>query len=89
MCSVNEIENKRFFWIDAVKTICMILVFFTTYTELCTGYSIRPMNDCLRPFYVNAFFFVSGYLLFRKKWSDSRSNQTVKAWHSRSGGQIY
>ncbi len=56
-------------WVDAVKAICMIGVFFMHSQEY---YGIGDVNYgyIVAPFYVNAFFFVSGYLLFRKYLSN-------------------
>ena len=44
--------SEKKFWIDAVKAICMIGVYLINY-----GYFVTP-------FYVNAFFFIRGYLLY-------------------------
>lgn len=78
-------DKHNIFWVDAVKAICMIVVYFA-HAEIYTDYTIMPINNVFRPFYVNAFFFVSGYLLFRKQWSESMLSQPVKAWLSPSGG---
>lgn len=52
-------------WIDAVKALCMIGVYlmhsYAYYNNNGTNY-----GAFVSPFYVNAFFFVSGYLLFGK-----------------------
>ena len=54
-------------WIDLVKAICMISVYLL-HVESYTGMVwIKSYGHLLQPFYVNAFFFVSGYLFF-KKW---------------------
>lgn len=52
-------------WIDSVKAICMIGVFLL-HSEAYYGYGSVNYGILFTPFYVNAFFFVSGYLLFRK-----------------------
>ena len=56
---------KKLYWIDAVKAICMISV-YVVHTEVYFGKVEISYGYWLTPFYVNAFFFVSGYLLFRK-----------------------
>ncbi len=53
------------FWIDAVKAICMIAVYLL-HSEAYYGIGDISYGYVLTPFYVNAFFFVSGYLLFKK-----------------------
>ena len=36
---------------------------------------MQVVNDYIHPIYVNAFFFVSGYLLFRKQLNTPLINQ--------------
>lgn len=55
----------KFFWIDAVKAICMFAVYLL-HSETYYGTGGTSYGYVLQPFYVNAFFFVSGYLFFRK-----------------------
>ena len=52
------------YWIDAVKAICMLSVYLC-HSEI---YSNGDVHMCyaLQGFYVNAFFVMSGYLLFWK-----------------------
>ena len=78
-------ESNNIFWVDAVKAICIIVVYFA-HAEIYTDYTIMPINNVFRPFYVNAFFFVSGYLLFRRQWSESMLKQTLKEWLKPYGG---
>lgn len=52
-------------WIVAVKAICMISVYLL-HSEAYYGTGGISSGFFLQPFYVNAFFFVSGYLMFRK-----------------------
>lgn len=59
---------KNINWINAVRAICMFLIYFVhgqTYYDLWLG----DVNNFIHPVYVNAFFFVSGYLIFRKQLS--------------------
>lgn len=55
-------------WIDATKAISIMAVFFV-HSQLYYGCWLDKVNDFIHPFYVNSFFFVSGYLLFRKQLS--------------------
>ena len=62
-------SKKNINWINAVKAICMISIYFI-HCQSYYGYWIPGVvNGLITPFYVNAFFFVSGYLLFRKQLS--------------------
>ena len=55
-------------WVDAAKAISIMAVFFV-HSQLYYGWWFGKINDFIHPFYVNSFFFVSGYLLFRKQLS--------------------
>lgn len=59
-------SNNEIVWIDWVKCICMVLVYWDH--TLLYGNNEAPFIIPFRPFFVNAFFFVSGYLLFRKQF---------------------
>ena len=56
---------QRSFWIDNVKAICMIGVYLL-HSEVYYGFGDIQYGILITPFYVNAFFFVSGYLMFNK-----------------------
>lgn len=64
-------QSKSINWINAVKALCIILVFFR-HSENYYGYHLGRMDSLFLPIYVNAFFFVSGYLLFWKQLSEPR-----------------
>lgn len=69
--------KKELQWVDAVKGLCMISVYIY-HLEAYYGYPQHYIGYFLRPFYVNAFFFVSGYLFFLKeKEYQSSMNKTV------------
>lgn len=57
----------------------MFLVYIN-HTEIYYGYNIPYAETFYRPFFVNLFFIVSGYLLFRKYLSYPYSNMTLKNW---------
>ena len=60
--------NKNIPWINAVKAICMIAVYLL-HSEAYYGINTISYGQMVQPFYVNAFFFVSGYLFFKKHLS--------------------
>ena len=55
--------NKNILWINILKAICIIGVYFV-HTNQYYGTVTSGLNTFIHPFYVNAFFFVSGYLFF-------------------------
>jgi peptidoglycan/LPS O-acetylase OafA/YrhL len=77
--------NKNINWINAVKAFCIIFVFLR-HTGNYYGCSTGIVGDLFIPFYVNAFFFVSGYLLFWKQLSAPRIDEDRKAYMSTGGG---
>lgn len=79
--------NKNINWINAVRAICIISVFFV-HSENYYYYSIGALNNYIYPFYVNAFFFISGYLLFRKQLSPSIIDEKRAEYLSGGGGNI-
>lgn len=68
-------SNSRYLWVDKVKAICIILVFYS-HCSIFYGISIPLMRNVIEPFYVNAFFFVSGYLLLWKQLSSPKIDET-------------
>ena len=78
-------SKKDIIWINYVKTFCIIGVFFV-HSGLYYGLFTSNINLFIHPFYVNAFFFVSGYLFFRKQLSERLLSQNVKAF-ALSGGK--
>lgn len=61
-------KSKNINWINAVKAISIIAVFLV-HCQSYYGYEMKTFDDFIHPFYVNAFFFISGFLLFRKQLS--------------------
>lgn len=57
-------RNLRIYWIDIVKAVCMLSVYLC-HSEVYSGGKVL-IGYLVHPFYVNAFFFVSGYLFFKK-----------------------
>ena len=60
-------------WINLTKAICMISVYIL-HSEAYYGINDISYGYFLQPFYVNVFFYVSGYLFFKKQL------QTVKSY---------
>lgn len=79
-------SNKSILWINYLKAISIIGVFFV-HCNLYYGYDMHIINSFLHPFYVNAFFFVSGYLLFRKQLSEPLISQRASEYLLFGGGK--
>lgn len=60
--------KKEIIWIDWVKFICMVFVYWCHVIQL--GDNKSPLSIPYGPFFVNGFFFISGYLYFGKYLSD-------------------
>lgn len=65
-------------WIDNLKAICIICV----YIAHCESFYLHGSNIAtfiVTPFYVNAFFFISGYLLIKKYFKENHiKNYSIK-----------
>lgn len=76
--------KKELNWINAAKAICMLLV-YVVHCESYYGLWLGRVNVFVHPVYVNAFFFVSGYLLFRKQLSQPVVGESFGTYVSASG----
>lgn len=72
-------DNKSIIWINAVKGICMIAVFFIHAQCLC-GPDISFASAEIHAFYVNGFFCISGYLLFWKQLTPPKVNESFSVY---------
>lgn len=77
-------EKKNILWINNLRALCILSVFFV-HAESYYGYNTGVLDHLVHPFYVNAFFFVSGYLLFRKQLSEPLISQTYSEYLVRGG----
>lgn len=73
---MNTATRKDILWINYVKAFSIIGVFFV-HCGLYYGLFTGSINTFIHPFYVNAFFFVSGYLFFRKQLSEELIGQDI------------
>lgn len=73
---------ERKFWVDAVKAMCMAFVYLL-HSQIYYGWSGHDHVYFALPFYVNAFFFVSGYL-FYGKWLFVESSLLTKNEYKKS-----
>lgn len=64
-------KAKSINWINVVKALCIIFVFLR-HSENYYGCKLGMVDGLFLTFYVNAFFFVSGYLLFWKQLSEPK-----------------
>lgn len=71
--------KKEIFWLNTVKAICMISVYIL-HSEVYYGINKISYGQILQPFYVNAFFFVNGYLFFRKYLQVVDTYNFVNLW---------
>lgn len=59
-------SKKEIRWINYVRAISILAIYYI-HAEEFFGFTVQGLARYILPFYVNAFFFVSGYLLFRKQ----------------------
>ena len=63
--SQANIPEKNIRWINYMRAVCIIAIYYIHAQEFF-GYTVAGLAKYIQPFYVNAFFFASGYLFFRK-----------------------
>lgn len=78
-------EKKSIVWINTLKALCILAVFLV-HTQSYYGKGLGNANLFIHTFYVNAFFFVSGYLLFWKQLSEPKILEDGKTYISAVGG---
>lgn len=85
---MSESTKKNLAWINYAKVICMALVYFQ-HTMNRLSFSTLPCSASLsawfKPFYVNVFFFISGYLLFKKYRKIQFEKLDRKSWNNQYG----
>ena len=75
----NNAKSKDINWINVVKALCIILVFLR-HSESYYGVLLGQFDGLYLTIYVNAFFFVSGYLLFWKQLSEPKILESVSEY---------
>ena len=78
--------RKNIGWVNTLKLICMMFVYLN-HSEIYCGTTIGVLRNVYLPLFVPAFFFISGYLIFRKQLSEPLISLGVKEWYkSELGG---
>ena len=80
-------KDRSISWINTQKTICMIIIYLY-HTEGRFGLNNEFVHALFFPFYVNSFFFISGYLLFKKNTRDDLKDLDSISWFYKSGKQM-
>ena len=80
-------ETKEIKWINYVRAICMFII-YASHCVSYYGFSIPYVFSVTDPIYVNAFFFVSGYLFFRKQLSEPVILEDRKTYIHNAGGKF-
>ncbi len=65
--------GKNILWINYVRAISILSIYYIHAQEFF-GYMVPGLSKFIHPFYVNAFYFVSGYLFFKKQMGLIDSN---------------
>lgn len=82
--SINS-SPKSIYWINAVKALCIIFVFLRHSESYYDWYLGTTVDSLFSTFYVNGFFFISGYLLFWKQLSSPKIEEGPSHYISRTG----
>lgn len=66
--------RKDIVWVNNARAICILLVFLF-HTEEYLNIHLPWLDMIYGPFFVNCFFFISGFLLYRKQLSSPTINE--------------
>ena len=72
-------DKKEIEWINVAKTLCIAIIFLN-HSEFYCNCNIGVIRNLYLPFFVNTFFFLSGYLLLKKQLSPFYINASLKEW---------
>ena len=65
--------KERLLYIDVLRGIAILTVVYSHILLFCVGYSETSfMTDLLRKYFLNAFFFLSGFMAYKKSRSEER-----------------
>lgn len=67
--------NKNLAWINYAKTFCILIVYYY-HSECYCGFNKSLLYNFYSPFFLNVFFVISGYLLYRKHEQNNSSNNS-------------
>lgn len=77
-------KNSNLHWINNCRALGILMIFFV-HCASYYNYNIKNISLFIHPVYVNLFFFISGYLLFRKQLSEPVINESFRAFPCSSG----
>lgn len=80
--------DKEITWINHAKCICMLFVYLD-HSEFFCGCKIGTVRNLFLPIFVNAFFIISGYLLFKKQLSMEMITQRRSVWMRGGGSNLF
>lgn len=83
----QTLANREIGWINALKAICIIFI-YVHHCEFYCEYDLGVFRSFYKPFFTNAFFFISGYLVFRKQLSADVIKLCMREWMPTWGGQF-
>lgn len=82
----NNGKKQEIHWVNALKALCIIFI-YVFHCEFYCKFELGTVRLLYLPFFTNAFFFVSGYLLFRKQLSSEIIKLDSSSWMYSLGGQ--
>ena len=81
-------DKKVIVWINTMKGLCIVAVFFV-HCQSYYGFTTGCLNQFVHTFYVNAFFFVSGSLLFWKQLSEPKILEDASKYRKGGGKALF
>ena len=78
MAIINK-QTNEISWINYIKVFSMIIVYLN-HSEYYYEYNLMAIDSIYEPVFVNSFFVISGYLLFKKQLSSPIIDYSRVTW---------
>ncbi len=79
-------NRKNIAWINTSRAILIFLVYLC-HSQSRFGVWLPYEQSLVQPFFVNAFFFISGYLLIKKHFQEGNEQLSGSQWFEIRGGK--
>lgn len=81
---MQQVSNSVLSWVNWTKVFCLFMVYFA-HTESRSDFFVGTLDYFYKPFYVNAFFILSGYLIFKKQLKHQVKTLNSNTWYKQFG----
>ena len=81
---MQQVSNSVLSWINWTKVLCLFLIYLF-HSETRSHFHVGMLDLFIRPFFVNVFFVLSGYLIVKKQLKPQVKVLSSKIWFNQVG----